>query len=86
MLGRIVSYLQHKHYGFLVVLDSSKREFFWHRSDIDVEPSVGMHVTFDLVEYAGRTKAANLKPISKPERVVSSPSEILGGKDEGGAR
>jgi hypothetical protein len=79
MIGRITTYLPHRHFGFLVSLDGTKTEYFFHQNDCDFEPKVGLHVNFALGRYNGKVKAFTLK-------IIPLPAEILAGAEEGGAR
>lgn len=77
MIGKVVTFFEQRHYGFLVDATSGV-EFFFHESDLGGQPipPKGQPVSFTLGTWSGRQKAFNVRAVSA--------REILGG--EGGAR
>ena len=64
--GMLVSWFPTRSYGF-IRFDSSPDEIFVHRTDFlggKTLPS-GTRVTFDVVEYNGRTKAVRVASITE---------------------
>jgi cold shock CspA family protein len=78
--GRIITFFDHRHYGFIGELDSPA-EYFFHEDDLvsgSAFPAKGLPVTFEITQWKGRTKAVAVQ-------VFGTAREILGG-GEGGAR
>ena len=63
MTGALMVWFEARSYGFIRP-DTSTVEVFVHRSDfIGAVPPKGTKVSFDVVEYCGRSKAVNVTPI-----------------------
>jgi len=77
MIGKVITFFEQRHYGFLVDAATGK-EFFFHESDLGGGPIPvkGQPVSFSLGTWGGRQKAFNVRAVSA--------CEILGA--EGGAQ
>lgn len=61
MLGKISSYWEERHYGFINGADGN--QYFFHDFDLldDFTPERGKKVTFELGLFKGRQKAVNVQ-------------------------
>jgi cold shock CspA family protein len=75
MTGKINSFWQHKHFGF-IVQDDALEELFFHEKNLTLDsppPQKGLRVTYEVGKYNGRPVAVNVRV------VLPSLQSLLGG-------
>lgn len=77
MKGKVLKFMNERHYGFLVAIESvgevySGSHWFFHEDDLPentVPPKRGSAVSFEVAEHNGRLKAANVRVVAPPAYV-----------------